>query len=350
MIYLDNNATTQLLPSVKQKMIEFLEYNQSFNVSAIHDFGRKAKYILEQARSDILQIAAPSYKMVFVPSATIANNIIIKNFKNVVVSSVEHSSVAKNQNIIINVDKNGYIDIDHLISLIKSIQKPFLVSVIHGHNETGVVNDIAKICELVHNFGGLLHTDAVQSFGKIISNLSELNADYYTIAAHKIGGPVGAAALIYKKSVEPLIVGGGQESGMQAGTENLLAIIGFAEAVKNINIQNYQEKVLPLKNLLEEGLENAGSIIIAKNSLRLPNTIMVSNAKMSNKSQIISCDMAGFAISIGSACSSGTVKSSATLLAMNIDDKVSNCAIRVSLGLQNNINDIERFIDFYKNS
>ena len=349
MIYLDSNATTQLLPSVQQKMIDFLKDNQPFNASAMHDFGRKGKYILEQARSDILQIAAPNYKLIFVPSATIANNIIIKNFKNVIVSSVEHSSVAKNQNIIINVDNNGYIDTEHLISLIKPINPPFLVSIIHGHNETGVINDIAKICDLVHSFGGLVHTDAVQSFGKIIANLSELNADYYTIASHKIGGPIGAATLIYKKSFEPLIVGGGQESGMHGGTENLLAIIGFAEAVKNINVQNYQAKILPLKNLLEKELENIGSIIIAKNSLRLPNTIMTSNTKMSNKSQLISADMAGFAISIGSACSSGTVKSSATLRAMNIDDKIANCAIRISLGLQNNINDIERFIDFYKN-
>ncbi|CAF1661908.1 unnamed protein product [Rotaria magnacalcarata] len=350
MIYFDNNATTMLLPEVQNKMIEFINDNQPFNASAIHDFGRKAKNIIENARSQILSATVNhNYKLIFVPSSTIANNQILNSFKNVIVGASEHSSILKNQQNIIKIDKNGLIDEEHLIDLIKNIEKPFLVSIAHANNETGVIQDIAKLTNLVHQYGGLFHSDVVQSFGKIIIKIEQLNADYYTIASHKIGGPIGSAAIIYKNKLEPFLNGGGQELGLFSGTENILAIVGFAEAVCILNIEKYTNHVLPLRNFIETEIEKNSGMVIAKNVLRLPNTVMIVNPNISNKSQLISLDIQGFAVSIGSACSSGTVKESATLNAMGYEKNITDFAIRISLGIQNTKYESEIFVKAWIN-
>ncbi len=347
MIYLDNNATTPLLHNVKAKMLDFINNNQPFNASAIHDFGRKAKNIIENARSQIVaKVALDNYKLIFTPSATLANNIIINSFQNIVVGATEHSSILKEQKNIISVNDQGQINEDHLIQLIKNIDKPFLVSIAHANNETGVLQNVTKLADIVHKYGGVIHSDATQSLGKIILNLDVLSADYYTIASHKIGGPLGCGAIIYKNKsvISPFLKGGGQEMGIFAGTENLLSIIGFNEAVNLLDTTKYINHTLPIRDFIENEAEKNSGVVVAKNSSRLPNTIMLAKKGLSNKSQLIALEMKGFCVSIGSACSSGTVKESPVLQAMNCDKDVIKSCIRISLGLQNNLDEAKMFI------
>jgi cysteine desulfurase len=361
-IYLDHNATTDLLNEVKESMITSLGI--SYNPSSVHSFGQRAKAAIENARSQILTALHASrekYRLIFTSSGTEANNLVMHNFidSHLFVSAVEHASILKpamsRQSVsIIKVDSNGLLDLSDLEhELAKSKATNKLVSVMYANNETGAIQNIAQITRLAHRYNAIIHTDAVQAFGKIHINLADLGVDLITISSHKCGGPVGAAALIYKKAItlHAQILGGGQERGIRSGTENVVAIVGLGKIAELLlQIINKFEGIRKLRDLLEGSISSMVPevIIFSKNVTRLPNTSCLTMPYISNDVQLINFDLTGFAVSAGAACSSGKIETSNVLLAMGVDKNVANTAIRVSLGISNTLEDINSFIAAWK--
>ncbi len=370
--YLDHNATTQLMPEVKNIITENLE--KPMNASAIHSLGREGKRIIEKARIQIANLVGIAknirdYQITFTGSGTEANNLIISNFKNnqILISSIEHASVLSHKKFqdnirIIKVDANGNLDLDDLVVLLKNakmdsgdfndsfVSNRILVSVIYANNETGVIQNIKEITDIAHSFGALVHSDFVQAAGKIPLDLIDLDLDFITISAHKIGGPIGMGALISKAThhLVPQIIGGGQERGLRSGTENIAAIAGFgvaAEIAKNRQEIRYQNS-LNLRNYLEEELlkTHPNVKIASKNTNRLPNTSLIINSHKKAETQLIAFDLKNIAISSGASCSSGKVGSSATLIAMGFNKEEQDSAIRVSIGYTTTKSDIDRFL------
>ncbi len=355
---MDYNATSIMYESVKDAMANILSL--PLNPSSIHSFGRDARAMVENARSKILSLlgANNSYDLTFVSSGTEANNLIIHNFRNskILVSATEHLSIIEhkkfNDNIdILPVDRDGIIDINFLENWLKSNPKS-LVSIMLANNETGVISNLSNIAKLVHQYDSFLHSDIAQAPSKMAVDISSLDLDFATISAHKFGGPVGAAALIYRSKfhLHPQIIGGGQEKGVRSGTQNVASIVGFAIALEESVDLSCNNKMIELRNLLEEELIKLDNniIIFGKNSNRLPNTSMFSQVNTDAREKIILLDINNIAVSNGSACSSGKVKSSHVLEAMGFSTNEISGAIRVSLGKDNSKEDIYRFIDIWK--
>jgi cysteine desulfurase len=249
------------------------------------------------------------------------------------VSAIEHSSVLKHAGEgVIAVTPAGIIDLLALETALKN-QPPALVSVMLANNETGVIQPIAEIATLVHAHGGLLHCDAAQALGKMPVDFGALGADMLTLSAHKCGGPVGAAALVVRRNLplHPLLVGGGQELGRRAGTENVAAIAGFAAAVGAIDLVHMRE-LEGWRGSMEAVLVEAGGVVFGNACPRLPNTTCVAMPGVSAEVQLMHCDLAGVSISAGSACSSGRIAPSHVLAAMGVPESLAASAIRVSSG------------------
>lgn len=352
-IYFDHNATTPVNPVVKKAMAEMGD--EPLNASSIHAFGREAKKILEVARSNIVQAlnADEKYEVVFTATGTEANNIALKGFKNfeVITTTVEHPSVLQvvGQGLI-PVDKNGIVDLAALEEILKTGKK-YLVSVIFANNEVGVIQPIKEIIDLVHKYNGIIHSDATQAFGKISFNISELDLDLITISAHKMGGPQGAAALVFKKNlpVHALMQGGGQEFRIRPGTQNLVAIHGFGVAASLINVNAYT-KLAELRDYLESEIMQVcqDTVFFSKDVLRLPNTSSFTMPNVSNETQLIHFDTKGFAISAGSACSSGRVGLSTTQMSMGYSEEIAKTAIRISLGIGNTKQQVDKFVSCWR--
>jgi cysteine desulfurase len=361
-VYFDHNATSSLLTEVKSAMLPLL--NVACNPSSVHSLGRGAKGIVEAARGSILealQAPADEYNLVFTSSGTEANNLFMHNFadSHLFISSIEHDSImqpalSNNKVTKIKVDDNGLLDLEYLESeLYKSQSKNKVVSVMYANNETGVIQDIESIAEIAHQYGALIHTDAVQAFGKIEINLAELDVDLITVSSHKCGGPVGVAALLYRKDIilHSQIMGGGQERGVRSGTENVAAIAGMGKAADMIKtIKSQYVAVQQLRDFLEaEILSISPEVkIFAKSVSRLPNTSCFTMPQVANDVQLIHFDLSGFAVSAGAACSSGKVKTSSVLLAMGVEEYIAKTAIRVSFGTTNTIDEIKEFVSVWR--
>lgn len=357
-VYLDNNATTPPHQKVVEAMTEVL-LSAPLNASSIHASGRYARSLVENAREKIARLVnAGDSRIVFTATGTEANNMALRGLERykVLVSSIEHASVLKlgvHANII-PADENGIVDIAGLERLLKQFSgEKVLVSVMLANNETGAVQPLKEIAQAVHYHGGMVHTDAVQAVGKIKVDMQELGVDMLTISAHKFGGPQGAAALVFTKHVpmSALIAGGGQEQGFRAGTLNVPAIHGFGVAVDEA--ENYisdMQQISVLREGIEQSIKNIApeAVIFCQNTNRLPNTIMVAMPFVTSETQIIHFDMEGIAISSGAACSSGKVETSHVLLAMGVNPELAKCAIRVSLGNNNTMQDAEHFISSWK--
>ena len=337
MIYLDYNATSPLHPKVKEAMIEAM--GEAQNPSSIHAAGRAARKLKEDARKKILDFVGAE-ALVFCGSGTEANNLALAQSEKHMISSVEHDSIfktARNPEIV-NVDINGLVKLDKLE---EKISEGCLVSIILANNETGVIQNIKPIAELCKKHNAILHIDAVQAFGKIGLNMQELGADLMTICAHKIGGPVGVAALCHRADLElkPILFGGGQEKNKRPGTENLTAIIGFAKSCE-------LEQVTPeLRDYLENRISKiAPDIVIhGKNSPRIANTTSISMPNMEAATQLIHFDSKNICVSAGSACSSGKMEESRVLHEMNVP--MLKNAIRISLGWKTEKDDIDKFLN-----
>lgn len=352
-IFFDNNATTRLSDGVKEAMDEIL--GNPLNASSVHSYGRQARALVEKARKSVENLVGiENSRVVFTSSGTEANNLALCGFAGkVLVSAIEHVSVLKPRQdaVIINVSENGVIDLNDLDKKLAEIDGKKLVSLMFANNETGILQPVKEASEIAKKHGALLHVDAAQGFGKVSVDVSF--ADMVTISAHKFGGPLGAAAIVVKRSVElnPLIKGGGQEQGYRSGTENIPAIYGFGVACDSVGmLLKAAGKVNNLRSFLEIGIKNSSidAVIIGERENRLPNTSLISMPGVSSETQLIEFDLNGIAVSAGSACSSGKIARSHVLSAMGIGDKVAGNVVRVSLGYENNEAEIISFVSFWK--
>lgn len=340
-IYADYNATAPVRPQVRDVIAEILY--QPMNPSSVHAFGRVAKKYIEDARRVIGEaVSAFPNEVIFVGSGTEANAMALRGFpgKTLIASAVEHSSVLKYADHLIPVDHNGVVDIAALDALLK--EKPdALVSVMLANNETGVIQPVAEVAKICKQHGVLLHVDAVQGLGKLVVDFTALGADMMSIAGHKMGGAVGAASLIVRQdlAIAPLFIGGGQEKNRRAGTENVAAIAGFAKAIELIDLSHMQQCRRWLDEL-EASRDNM--VILGKDAPRLPNTTCLALPHLTQEVALMKLDIAGYAVSAGSACSSGRVEPSHVLLAMGIDPKLAGSAIRLSIGWQTVEDDVIR--------
>lgn len=358
MIYLDHNATTVIKPQVIQAMAEAMQ-SGPLNPSSVHSAGRMVRKIVERVRAKIAAaFGAEDVNVIFTSGGTEANNLAISGVDgyHLMVSAIEHHSVLKSVSgaKIISVDADGVINLRELEIILKRAGGKCFVSVMLANNETGVIQPIQEIARLVHDFGGIVHSDAVQEAGKIAYSMLDLGVDMLTVSAHKFGGPQGIGALITKKeiTISPMISGGGQEFGLRAGTENVPAIVGFEMAVELLqeNLEKMEE-IKTLRAYMEKAIKSfAGDAkIFGENAERLPNTSCISMPNVKAELQLIEFDLAGICVSSGAACSSGKVSSSHVLQAMGIAKPEAETAIRVSLGVDNTKAEIDKFIAVWKN-
>lgn len=369
-IYLDNAATTKALPEVTEAVVAALEKNYA-NPSSLHSFGLKSEKILKESRKIIADyLAVKTKELIFTSGGTESNNLAIrgitKSYKNrgqhLITSPIEHSSVAKLfkalenegwQVDIVNVDQKGYVDLEHLRSLIT--EDTILVSIMQVNNELGTIQPLKKIAEIIKEKNPLsfFHVDGVQAFGKIYSNLSQWPVDLYSISGHKIHGPKGIGALYIKEgtNLEPLIYGGGQEKNLRSGTENVPAIAGLKEAVKKLPqlsaTKNEDQHMEQKRRYLLNSLQKIGEVVVNSPAAAAPHIINFSLPGIKGETMLHALESQGIYISTGSACSSKK-KGSRILNACGLSQKRSESALRVSLNRKITTDDLDYFIKTLK--
>ncbi len=363
-VYLDWNATTPLRPEARSAMAG--AFDVMGNPSSVHSEGRAARKLVEDARSAVATaLGADQRNVVFTSGGTEANALALtpglrrgraEPAQRLIVSAIEHPSVLAGGRFATDAIKvapvlpSGVIDLDALAALLAD-QPPALVSVMLANNETGAIQPVPEVAELVHAAGGILHVDAVQAFSRIRINIKTLGADILTVSAHKIGGPKGVGAVVFADGIESLhalIRGGGQEQSRRAGTENVAGIAGFGAAVRAA-MESLDADVTRMKALqarLEKGLSShPGTMIFSDSVQRLPNTTLMSAPGLKAETAVIGFDLEGIAVSSGSACSSGKVQPSHVLQAMNVDPFLLRGAIRLSLGWDTTEAGIDRCLE-----
>ncbi len=367
-VYLDWNATAPLRPEARAAMAA--AWDLSGNPSSVHAEGRQARKLVEEARAAVAgAVGALPRNVVFTSGGTEANALALTPglrrgsgppAQRLLVSAIEHASVLPGGRFPaavigkIGVTRAGLLDLDRLGTLLQEAP-PALVSVMLANNETGAVQSIAEVAEMVHTAGGLLHVDAVQALGKIPFDINALNADLVTVSGHKIGGPKGVGALILAEGLlglEPVLRGGGQERGRRAGTENVAGIAGFgaAAAAAMGTLQSDAIRLETQRNRLENGLrETRGMIVFSNEAPRLPNTTLFTVPGLRAETAVIGFDLEGIAVSSGSACSSGKVQPSHVLEAMGFGPKIAQGAVRLSLGWSTSSADIDRCLKAWRN-
>jgi cysteine desulfurase len=274
------------------------------------------------------------------------------------ISAVEHPSVLaggqfpRDRITVVPVSPSGVIELAQLRTLLAE-GPPALVSVMAANNETGALQPIFEVAEIVHAAGGLLHVDAIQALGKIPFNIKEIGADLATVSAHKIGGPKGAGALVLgtgAESLAPLLRGGGQERGRRAGTENVIGISGFGAAVTAAMtaLETDRLRLEGLRDALEAGLRASGAEVFSTDVARLPNTTLFTAPGLRAETAVIGFDLEGIAVSSGSACSSGKVQASHVLEAMGVNSAAAGGVVRLSLGWSTRDDDINRCLQAWR--
>ncbi len=362
--YFDWNATAPLRQEARAAMVTALALTG--NASSVHVEGRAARRLIEQAREQVAGLAGAQPKNVtFTSGATEANMLALtpaidtggkKALRDkLFVSAIEHPSVRSGGRFPADaveelpVTGDGVLDLHALRSAIARAERP-LISVMLANNETGVLQPIRQIADIVHTVNGVLHVDAVQGPGRIDCRIGELGADLMSLSAHKLGGPQGAGALISRGDIhiaEPLIKGGGQERSLRAGTENVAAIAGFGAAAAVAASPADAVRMAGLRDRLEVAIKAAmpEAVIFGENTPRLPNTTLFAVPGMKAETAIISFDLNGIAVSSGSACSSGKVQASHVLAAMGVEPALAQGAVRVSLGWSTTESDINNLLN-----
>lgn len=366
-IYMDHNATTPLHPEVKNVMAEAMDLFG--NASSFHEFGRRARSYIEEARENIASfIGAEPDEIIFVGSGSEANNTVLYMFtctssiceagregrRQIITSLIEHPCILETSKCLrerqtdvlyLRVDRFGKVDIEQLKDMLSV--STGLVSVMMANNEIGTTQDIKKIARLAHEAGAFVHTDAVQAVGKIPVDVSELGVDFLSFSAHKLYGPKGVGALYVKKGVPfcPLIRGGHQEKGRRAGTENTLGIIGFSKAIdmRKIEMADEEKRLLQLKARLRDSIEKNLSDIHFNGHPTdcLAGTLNVSFEGAEGEAILLYLDLEGVAVSTGSACASGSLDPSHVLIATGVGAEKAHGSIRISLGRDNTEEEVD---------
>jgi cysteine desulfurase len=354
-IYLDHNATAPVKPEAAAVMVEALA--ELGNPSSVHRFGRLARRRIEDARERVAAlIGAKPEAVIFTSGGSEANSLALGLAREgpVLVGATEHDSIlnaapgAKR----IPVDAGGILVAEALRQMLAAAQGPALVSIQLANNETGVLQPIRELAAIVHEAGGLLHVDAAQAPGRIPVDAAALDADAITLSAHKMGGPqgVGALVLLPELAPTPLLRGGGQERGWRAGTENLPGIVGFGRAAElAAGDLAKAADVAALRDRLEERILGfaPAALVHGRSSPRLPNTSCIGMSGVASETQVMGFDLAGIAVSAGSACSSGKLRRSGVLEAMGVGMEAAGSAIRVSLGPGTTAEEIDRFCEVW---
>lgn len=365
LIYLDNNATTKVAPEVKNEMERFFSELYG-NPSSMHFFGGQVQKYVDEAREKVASlVGADPSEIIFTSCGTESDSTAIysaiRSFpdkRHIITTAVEHPAVLNLCKYLetqgyrvtyLGVDENGMISLEELEEKITS--ETALVSIMWANNETGVIYPVEKAAEICHKKGVLFHTDAVQAVGKIPINLSKTHINMLSASGHKIHAPKGIGFLYVKKGTPfvPFLIGGHQEKGRRAGTENVPYIIGLGKAseLALLNIDKENTYVKKLRDMLEDRILNKidNIKINAKNSPRLPNTSSISFGYVEGESILLLLSEKGICASTGSACSSGSLEPSHVIMAMNIPILYAHGTIRFSLSVYNTEDDIEYLVE-----
>jgi cysteine desulfurase len=369
-VYFDNAATTPINGVALQAFVD--QARELGNPSSLHGYGREVRKNVEEAREKIAGlVGCEASEVIFTGSGTEANNLAIKGIfwkrrsenqmrRVIIISAFEHHAIldpvhwlaeAEDAEVIeVPVTSDGFINMEFLKSAIENRGDEIaLISVIHANNEVGTIQPIAEIVNLAENHQIPVHTDSIQSFGKIPVSFSELGLFAMTISAHKIGGPVGVGALILKRGVDvtPLLHGGGQERDIRSGTINAASIVAFASAAQTaiINREKNALHVASLRDALKETIKAdvPDAIFNANTGERLPGILNVRFPNTESDSLLLLFDSEGIACSTGSACSAGVQQPSHVLLAMGLSEKEARSSLRFSIGPENSRSDIDYF-------
>ncbi len=354
MVYLDHNASVPMGASVIEAMTEAAR--QGGNPSSVHEYGRRARARIEAARKDVAaMVGAKASQVVFTSGATEANVMALRGCgrDRVFVSAAEHVSVldAHPSAVRIPVDSDGVVQpsaVEAALTADGVDAGDAIVSVMLANNETGVIQPISEIAVVAREHGAVLHCDAVQAPGRLPVDMAALGVDLLTVSAHKIGGPAGVGALVLRDAslLRPDTKGGGQEKGLRGGTENITGIAGFGAAARRTLTLDGVDDIARRRDRIEAGIaqEIPDAVVFGAGVSRLPNTSCIAIPGVGSETQVMALDLAGYAVSAGSACSSGKVKTSHVLLAMGVDDEVARCAIRISLGPDTGDAEVDGFI------
>ena len=355
--YLDWNATAPLRREAQAAMLAALDVVG--NPSSPHAEGRRARAIVEDAREQVAALlGARASEVVFTSGGTEGNNAVLAaGWNKILLAGIEHDSVlapARNSRarlVDLPVDDDGVVVREELSRALASASEgPALLTLQLANNETGVLQPVAGVAAEAKQHGLAVHTDAVQAAGRVPIDVASLGVDYLTVSAHKLGGPQGTGALVFRgrRALSPLISGGGQERRRRAGTESVATIAGFGAAAQAARRELAQmARVGRLQAWLESQVRSITpeAIIIAEGAARLPNTTDLALPGASAETLVIQFDLAGIAISAGAACASGKVGASHVLAAMGLSAELAGAAIRISLGHGSTQADVARFLD-----
>ena len=339
-LYLDHAATTPVLPEAREAMARALE--TWANPSSPHADGRQARAALEEARRTIAGALGWRHDVILTSGASEAIQIVAARAKveRRIVGPTEHDAVvaAMGEDAeLLAVDTSGIVDLAELEQMLAG--SPALVALQLVNNETGVIQPIDRIYQLVRGAGSLLLCDGAQAAGK----MPLPDADFIAISGHKFGGPPGAGALLVK-DVGTLQPSGGQERGYRRGTENLPAACAIAAALESRAFAEAMPQLQSLRAKLEEEIVKSGGVVIAANGTRIATIGAYAMPGIASSSQLVQLDLAGISVSAGSACSSGSMKPSRVLAAMAVPEEIASSVIRVSFGPSTSEADIARFV------
>jgi cysteine desulfurase len=365
-VYLDHAATTPVRPEVLEAMLPYLTAQAFGNPSSAHRYGRTARAGLEQARREVAQaVGAEPSQVIFTSGGTEADNLGIVGAALAarerggamcaVVSAIEHKAILAaahavchlgGREVLLPVDREGRVDLDALDEALRD--RPAVVSVMWVNNEVGVVQPVAEIAGRCCEAGVAYHTDAVQAFGKVPMNLATTACTLATISGHKIGAPKGIGAIIVRdrKAIEAIIHGGGQQYGIRPGTENVAGAValGRAAALAAAEQPAEAERLGALRDELASRLREAvpDLVVNGEGAERAPHVLNVAVAGADSEALLMHLDLAGVAVSSGSACSTGAVEPSHVLVAMGVPRELALGAIRFSLGHESGPGDVAR--------
>jgi cysteine desulfurase len=365
-IYLDNNATTPIHPEVFDAMLPYLK-DEFGNPSSLHQYGRSVRVKIDKARESVAAlINADPREIVFTSGGSESDNLAIKGLiagrgskGHIITTVIEHPAVLSTcaylerhgiEVTYLPVDEHGIVSPERVKQSIKNETQ--LISIHHSNNEIGTVEPIEEIISIARERGVPLHTDAVQSVGKIPIDVKKMGIDLLSISAHKINGPKGVGALFIRnglKGMHPILHGGSQEKKRRAGTENTVGLIGFGKACE-IAVEDMGSKssnMLKLRNRLEKEIfEKIPHVKLNGHpEKRLPSTLNVSFKFVEGESLLINLDLAGICVSTGSACSSGSLEPSHVLVAMGIPHETVHGSLRFSFGYGNGDDDVNYLME-----